>query len=117
MTMVTTLEPHPHSEHISKAKLKARMLEIFRKLEREGGELIVTDNGRPALKIVPIRQKIPVEVVFAKERQLIAEGKMKFPTRAQLLAPMDPEDYEINTDWNFPEMKKRTKRAKRSKKK
>jgi antitoxin (DNA-binding transcriptional repressor) of toxin-antitoxin stability system len=49
---------------ISKGKLKARMLEIFREIEQSGQELIVTDNGKPVLKIVPILPKKTVEEVF-----------------------------------------------------
>jgi antitoxin (DNA-binding transcriptional repressor) of toxin-antitoxin stability system len=51
---------------ISKSKLKARMLEIFRQLEASGGELIVTDQGKPVLKIVPIKPKAAVSDVFGK---------------------------------------------------
>ena len=42
---------------ISKSKLKAKMLEIFRQFEASGEELIVTDGGKPVLKIVPIKSK------------------------------------------------------------
>ena len=51
---------------ISKSKLKARMLEIFREVEESGRELIVTDNGKPVLKIVPIKPKATVEEVFGQ---------------------------------------------------
>ena len=49
---------------ISKSKLKARMLEIFRELESNGRELIVTDQGKPVLKIVPIKNKDTVADLF-----------------------------------------------------
>lgn len=49
---------------ISKGKLKARMLEIFREVEESGQELIVTDHGTPVLKIVPIKKKATVDEVF-----------------------------------------------------
>ncbi|MBS0616572.1 MAG: prevent-host-death protein [Spirochaetes bacterium] len=88
----------PLFEEVSKSKLKARMLGIFRKLEEEGGELIVTDNGRPTLKITPIRQKLPVEAVFADARKKIAEGKINFPTRKSILAPLASEDYALRDD-------------------
>jgi len=52
------------TETISKSKLKARMLEIFRNLEASGNELIVTDHDKPVLKIVPIKQKSPVSELF-----------------------------------------------------
>ena len=44
------------TESISKSKLKAKMLAIFRELEASGEELIVTDRDKPVLKIVPIKQ-------------------------------------------------------------
>lgn len=40
---------------VSKSKLKAHALEYFREVERTGRELIVTDHGRPVLKIVPYK--------------------------------------------------------------
>jgi antitoxin (DNA-binding transcriptional repressor) of toxin-antitoxin stability system len=51
-------------ESISKSKLKAKMLEIFRQLEASGKELIVTDHDKPVLKIVPIKQKTTVSELF-----------------------------------------------------
>ena len=53
------------AESISKSKLKAKMLAIFRELEASGNELIVTDHGRPALKIVPIKQENTIAELFA----------------------------------------------------
>jgi len=50
---------------ISKSKLKAKMLEIFRQLESSGDELIVTDHNKPVLKIIPIKQKAAVREVFS----------------------------------------------------
>ncbi len=51
---------------ISKSKLKAKMLEIFRDLEASGDELIVTDHGKPVLKIQPIKDKSTVEELFSE---------------------------------------------------
>jgi antitoxin (DNA-binding transcriptional repressor) of toxin-antitoxin stability system len=53
------------SASISKSKLKAKMLAIFRELETSGNELIVTDRDRPVLKIVPIKQENTVAELFA----------------------------------------------------
>jgi len=44
------------------------MLEIFRELEATGGELIVTDHGRPVLKIMPIQPKYSIEDLFGDVR-------------------------------------------------
>jgi antitoxin (DNA-binding transcriptional repressor) of toxin-antitoxin stability system len=52
------------AESISKSKLKARMLEIFRQLEASGDDLIVTDRGTPVLRIVPYNQKTSVDDLF-----------------------------------------------------
>ena len=49
---------------ISKSKLKAHMLEIFRELEASGKELIVTDHDRPVLKIIPLKHKASVSELF-----------------------------------------------------
>lgn len=53
------------SDSISKSKLKAKMLEVFRQLEASNKELIVTDRGKPVLKIVPIKHKETVAEVFS----------------------------------------------------
>jgi prevent-host-death family protein len=44
--------------------LKAKMLEYFRQVEESGEELVVTDNGRPVVKVVPIRRKTSAAEVF-----------------------------------------------------
>jgi antitoxin (DNA-binding transcriptional repressor) of toxin-antitoxin stability system len=49
---------------ISKSKLKAKMLEIFRELEANNQELIVTDHGKPVLKITPVKQTHSVDNLF-----------------------------------------------------
>jgi antitoxin (DNA-binding transcriptional repressor) of toxin-antitoxin stability system len=53
------------TETISKSRLKAKMLEIFRQLEISGKELIVTDHDKPVLKITPIKQKVRASEMFA----------------------------------------------------
>jgi antitoxin (DNA-binding transcriptional repressor) of toxin-antitoxin stability system len=58
---------------VSKGELKAKMLEYFRKVEKTGEELIVTDNRIPVLKVLPIKKKKNVEEVFAK-----IQGKVKY---------------------------------------
>lgn len=50
---------------ISKSKLKANMLKIFRDLEANNEELMVTDRGVPVLKIVPIQNQHSIEELFA----------------------------------------------------
>lgn len=62
MTTFSTMDP------VSKSALKARMLEYFRQVEQTGEELIVLDNNRPVLKVVPIRTRRPAREVFADAR-------------------------------------------------
>ncbi|MGI8785521.1 MAG: type II toxin-antitoxin system Phd/YefM family antitoxin [Acidobacteriota bacterium] len=38
---------------ISKSKFKPNALDYFRQVEKTGTELIITDRGRPVVKIVP----------------------------------------------------------------
>ncbi len=42
---------------ISKSKFKPRSLEYFRDIEENDEEIIITDHGRPVLKIVLFRPK------------------------------------------------------------
>ena len=44
------------------------MLEYFRQVEESGEELVVTDNNRPVLKVVPIRTRVPAAVAFSDVR-------------------------------------------------
>ncbi len=53
---------------VSKSVLKARMLEIFRRIEQTGEELIVTDNNHPVLRIVPIKRRQTATEAFADVR-------------------------------------------------
>lgn len=38
---------------VSKSQFKPHSLEYFRQIEQTGEELIITDHGRPVLKVVP----------------------------------------------------------------
>lgn len=49
---------------ISKSQLKARMLEVFREIERTGEGIIVTDHGRPALRVEALPAQRSIEDVF-----------------------------------------------------
>jgi prevent-host-death family protein len=53
---------------VSKSALKGKMLEYFRRVEETGEELIVTDNGRPVVKVVPIRARASAADVFGDVR-------------------------------------------------
>ena len=73
---------------VSKSKFKARALEYFRAVERTGKPLIVTDHGKPVVKIVPYR-----EDPSAALREL-KESVVRYD------APLDPVGVE---DWESAE--------------
>jgi len=54
---------------ISKSKLKPKMLQVFREIEASGQGIIVTDRGRPTLRIEPIQKNKSVEDVFGPDVQ------------------------------------------------
>lgn len=41
------------TQAVSKSQFKPHSLEYFRHIEQTGEELIITDHGRPVLKVVP----------------------------------------------------------------
>jgi hypothetical protein len=49
---------------VSKSVLKAKMFKYFRGLEEQGGELIVTESGKPVLKILPFVPGLGIEEAF-----------------------------------------------------
>jgi antitoxin (DNA-binding transcriptional repressor) of toxin-antitoxin stability system len=63
------------------------MLEIMRELELTGEEAIVTDHGRPVLRIVPIHKARSVSEVFQLYRQ---KQKLKF---------LEPPDTSTVEEW------------------
>jgi prevent-host-death family protein len=66
---------------VSKSALKAKMLEYLRQVEQTGEELIITDNQRPVLKIVPIHKKLTAAEIFGEWREKYAEhGDVMEPT-------------------------------------
>jgi len=70
---------------VAKSALKAKMLEYFRDVETTGDELVVTSNGVPVLRVVPItRKKMSAEEAFADVR-----GKIEY--RGDMLSPTADE--------------------------
>ena len=49
------------------------MLRILREIEADGEELIITDRGKPVLKIVPFKKRKRIDELFAPYR-----GKMSY---------------------------------------
>ena len=66
---------------ISKSKLKANMLRVFREIEASGEELIVTDRNRPVLRIQAIGKRKSVEELFGPfQGQLVFHEDIDAPT-------------------------------------
>ena len=72
---------------VSKGVLKAKMLAFFRDIERTGEELIVTDRGKPVLRIAPFAARENVDSLFAdlrpharlKEAAILANSEDEWP--------------------------------------
>lgn len=66
---------------ISKSRLKANMLRVFREIEASGEELIVTDRNKPVLRIQRISAKGTVQDVFGSiEGSVIYYEDINTPT-------------------------------------
>ncbi len=73
------------SDIVSKSRFKAHALELFRKVERTGHEIIITDRGRPVLKVVPYA---------AEPARLLSE------LRDSVVRYDDPEEPVAAGDWD-----------------
>ncbi len=78
MTMVMQIK-------LSKSKFKPRVLQYFREVENTGKELIITDRGKPVIKIIPYSDK--AEDILKKLRDSVV--KYENPTE-----PVGLEDWE-----------------------
>ncbi len=70
---------------VAKSKFKPHALQYFREVERTGKALIITDHGKPVLKIVPYSEK-PSEVLKMLRNSVI---KYENPTE-----PVGLSDWE-----------------------
>lgn len=55
---------------VSKSSFKAKALEYFREVESTGKELVITDHGKPVLKVVPYSHD-PAEALRALRGSVI----------------------------------------------
>lgn len=74
------------SQGISKTQFKAKVLEYFRRVQRTRRPIIITDRGKPVLKIVPYTDD-PDEALRALRGSVL---EYKEPTE-----PVGQEDWEI----------------------
>jgi len=56
VVMFTSLEFYMETQ-VAKSKFKPHALQYFREVERTGKALIITDRGKPVLKISPYSEK------------------------------------------------------------
>lgn len=85
---------------ISKGKLKAKMLEYFREVERTGEPLIVTDHGREVLEVRPLAQTGSKAEVMVKLRTQLFGNEMADSIQSDLI--MEPawrEEDEADDSW------------------
>ena len=80
MTMVMALK-----QGIPKSRFKSRALEYFRQVERTRKPLVITDRGKPVLKVVPFAED-PEELLKELRKSLL---KYDNPTR-----PVGAADWE-----------------------
>jgi len=73
---------------VSKSQFKPKSLEYFRHIEQTGEELVITDHGRPVLKVVPYVDD--PELAFRGLRDSV----LKFDNP---LEPVGAEDWEALT--------------------
>jgi prevent-host-death family protein len=73
------------ADMISKSQFKPRALKYFREVEKTGKELIISDRGKPVLKIVPYTEN-PEESLKALRDTVV---KYDGPTE-----PVGLEDWE-----------------------
>ena len=77
MTMVT----------VSKSRFKAKALELFRQVERTGQPLVITDRGKPVLKLVPYEQE---------PAALLAQFRGCVTRYVDPTAPVDEDEWEAD---------------------
>ena len=86
---------------VSKGKLKSKMLEYFREVERTGEPLIVTDHGREVLEVRPLVPQMNSKAeILAKLRTQLFGNKTADAIESDLI--MDPEwreEGETDDSW------------------
>lgn len=79
---------------VSKGKLKSKMLEYFREVERTGESLIVTDHGRQVLEVRPVQKKtMSSEEVLAWYRS--GSGPGMLASDEETIEPLPLSDWEV----------------------
>ena len=74
------------AKSVSKSKMKAKALEYFREVERTGCGIVITDRGRPVLRLVPYRAEVDPPASMLRETVVRYDD----PT-----LPVGEEDWEL----------------------
>lgn len=82
---MTTVMKQVSKQSVPKSRFKARALEYFRHVEKSRKPLIITDRGKPVLKVVPFSED-PEEILKELRNSLV---KYKDPTK-----PVGESDWE-----------------------
>jgi PHD/YefM family antitoxin component YafN of YafNO toxin-antitoxin module len=72
---------------VSKSRFKAKALEYFRLVEETKQPLVITDRGRPVLKLEPFEEETPEEA-FAGLRGSVVRYE-------DPMEPVGQEDWEV----------------------
>ena len=70
-------------EMLSKSQLKARLLNHLRRVEETGEELVVTDHGKPVLRVVPYEAR---RRTFAEAFSAV-RGRVPYSSDDDIVAP------------------------------
>jgi len=65
---------------VTKSQFKPRALEFFRQVQKTGEEVIITDHGRPALKVVPYTAEKPADALKALRGSVLKYDEPTKPT-------------------------------------
>ena len=85
---------------VSKGKLKAKLLEYFREVERTAESLIVTDHGRKVLEVRPFGKEVSTAKAMLQARvQLMGDLPRCTISEEELLAPEWKEENEVDDSW------------------
>jgi|GEM_PF-2302723 len=75
---------------LSKAQFKPKVLAWLRQVEETGEELIITDHGRPAVRIVPAVSATNLAAVQETWARKVAAGQVRY-SADEAVAPLPPD--------------------------
>ncbi len=67
---------------VKASEFKAKCLQLMEEIKRTGGEIVITKNGEPVSKLVPVRHK-PKTLFGAHRGRIVVKG--------DIVSPLDTE--------------------------